>query len=140
MRVALILLAGASLAACSTNTKGSWSCGGVGEGQTCASIAQIDGSRSSGAANPESPGIENAVPVRWWEPQPFVFSDGTGPRCEGDQILPVVFAPWVDAQGDYHQRSEVWAVMRRGGWWVPAPNAPRPGPSASEIGRNAVQE
>ena len=47
MRVALILLAGASLAACSTNTKGSWACGGVGEGQTCASIAQI-GDMASG--------------------------------------------------------------------------------------------
>lgn len=140
MRLALVLLAGATLAGCSTNTKGSWSCGSVGPGQTCASIETIDGGASASSARADSPGIEGAAPVRWWAPQPFVFSDGTGPRREGDQVLQIVFAPWVDAQGDYHQRSEVHAVMRRGGWWVPAPTTVQASQTLSSIGRNAIKE
>jgi conjugal transfer pilus assembly protein TraV len=34
----------------------------------------------------------------------------------------LVVAPWVDAIGDYHGRTEIFAVMRKGAWWV----APRP--------------
>lgn len=131
MRAALTIgVATLALAACSTNTKGSWSCEAPVGGAACASIESIDraGSRSA-APNPASPGIETAAPVRWWEPQPFVFSAEDGPRREGDQVMKVVFAPWVDAQGDYHSRSEVHAVMRRGGWWVATPaaaQAPQP--------------
>lgn len=122
MRTILVIaLMGAGLAACSTNTKGSWSCAGVGEGRTCASIDAIDNgtARSTSGRNAESPGIEGAEPVRWWEPRPFVFTDGEGARREGDQVLSIVFAPWVDAQGDYHHRSVVQSVVRRGGWWLP---------------------
>ena len=49
-RLALIVLAGATLAGCSTNTKGSWSCGAVGPGQTCSSIEGIDAGASSSSA------------------------------------------------------------------------------------------
>jgi conjugal transfer pilus assembly protein TraV len=131
MRAVLAIGLGAlALGACSTNTKGSWSCEAPIGGTACASIESIDRNgpaAASAAAN--SPGIETARPVRWWEPQPFVFSAEAGPRREGDQVMMVVFAPWVDAQGDYHGRSEVHAVMRRGGWWVATPPAAQPAQS-----------
>lgn len=128
MRTVLTIALGAfALAACSTNTKGSWSCEAPIGGAACASIDSIDRNGSvTSVASSTSPGIETAAPVRWWEPQPFVFSGEEGPRREGDQVMLVVFAPWVDAQGDYHGRSEVHAVMRRGGWWVATPPAARP--------------
>lgn len=139
MRTALvILMAGASLAACSTNTKGSWSCGAQ-RGTSCSSIAQMDGSIARDTQQEQSPGIESAEPVRWWEPKPFVFSDAQGARREGDQVLRLVFAPWVDAQGDYHERSIVRAVVRRGGWVILAPSTAEASATLSSVGRNAVQ-
>lgn len=135
--IAAIVLVGVGLTACSTNTKGSWSCSGVGAGQTCASIASIDGgaNASQGVAAVESPGIEGSQPVRWWEPKPFVFSDGEGARREGDQVLSIVFAPWVDAQGDYHHRSVVQAVVRRGGWWLPSTSTAEASRTLAAVGQ-----
>lgn len=52
----------------------------------------------------------------------------------------VVFAPWVDAQGDLHNRSEVMAVMRRGGWWMPTPTTVDASEQLRRIGRNAVEQ
>lgn len=119
---ALALMALAGLAsACTTNTQNSWSCGAIGNAKICSTIADIDAAKTPRAQEQETSAntnsIEGAAPVRWWEPKPFVFSSAdSGPRREGDQVLKVIFAPWVDAQGDYHGRSEVFSLMRRGGW------------------------
>ncbi|MGQ3044186.1 MAG: TraV family lipoprotein [Brevundimonas aurantiaca] len=131
----VVLMSSLAVSACSlsTNTKGNWSCSAP-TGSSCASIDAIDHSADAGRPSPASPGVANAAPVRWWEPQPFVFSEAPGPRREGDQVMRVVFAPWVDAQGDYHGRSEVHAVMRRGGWWVAAPTA-APSSQAAPVSR-----
>jgi conjugal transfer pilus assembly protein TraV len=135
--LAVVLLAGLAVSGCSlsTNTKSNWSCSAP-TGAACASIDAIDHAGDASRPAPASPGVATAAPVRWWEPQPFVFSDAPGPRREGDQVMRIVFAPWVDAQGDYHARSEVHAVMRRGGWWVAAPAAAHGQPAAS-TGRQA---
>lgn len=118
-----------------TNTKGSWACSGE-TGVSCAPISVIDQSTGTGTtARTGSPGIESAGPVRWWAPEPFVFSSEPGVRREGDQVLRVVIAPWVDAQGDLHQRSEVLAVMRRGGWYVPAPTTAEASAQLASVGR-----
>ena len=121
---ALAVLALAGLAgACSTNTQDSWSCGAIGKARICSTIADIDAAKTAGSLGAQSGGlassIDGASAVRWWEPKPFVFANpDTGPRREGDQILKVIFAPWVDAQGDFHARSEVFSLMRRGGWAI----------------------
>ena len=120
--IAVLALAGLA-GACSTNTQNSWSCGAIGKARICSTIADIDAAKSPRSQNLD-PGanansIEGAAPVRWWEPKPFVFASAdSGPRREGDQILKVIFAPWVDAQGDFHARSEVFSLMRRGGWAI----------------------
>ncbi|EGF93844.1 hypothetical protein ABI_00760 [Asticcacaulis biprosthecium C19] len=39
----------------------------------------------------------------------------------------------MDAQGDYHDRAEVYAVMRKAQWWIapPVPVTASPEPGAS---------
>lgn len=121
---ALAIVGLASLAAaCSTNTQNSWSCGAIGKARICSTIADIDAAKAPRSLGEEpsalASSIEGASAVRWWEPKPFVFANpDTGPRREGDQILKVIFAPWVDGQGDFHARSEVFSLMRRGGWAI----------------------
>ncbi|WP_436358197.1 TraV family lipoprotein [Brevundimonas sp. CEF1] len=134
--VALALTA----AACgSTNTKGSWSCGAE-QGTSCSPIAATDSAPRAAAAG-SATGIETAAgPVRWWQPEPFVFSGDLGARREGDQVMRIVFAPWVDSQGDLHNRSEVIAVMRRGGWWMPAPSTATASAELDRLGRNGLEK
>ncbi|SRR5690606_57313 len=138
-RVAIVGALALFVGACgSTNTKGSWSCAAE-TGGSCSPISVTDGSAGRGAS-PSSVGIDTAGPVRWWEPQPFVFAADQAARREGDQVMRIVFAPWVDAQGDLHRRSEVVAVMRRGGWWMPAPTTASASTEISRIGRNALEQ
>nr|WP_276208652.1 TraV family lipoprotein [Caulobacter sp. 17J65-9] len=84
------------------------------------------GPASSGVINAAArTTIEGAEVVRWWKDVPRA-SQGPGfPLREGDQVMRIVFAPFVDRVGDYYTRSEVYAVMRPGGWWGPgaAPEA-----------------
>lgn len=130
MRAAIVVLGLSSLAlggCLSTNTKGSWSCkaplGGV-----CQSIGEIDASTTAGPAGAGPSAIPvgarttiaGAEAVRWWKAVP-VAAQGPGfPLREGDQVVRVVFAPFVDRSGDYYARSEVYAVVRKGGWWGPS--------------------
>lgn len=129
MRGAIVVLGLASLglSGClSTNTKGSWSCraplGGV-----CQSIGEIEATPTGAvAAGPSAvpvtarTTIAGAEAVRWWKSVP-VAAQGPGfPLREGDQVVRVVFAPFVDRSGDYYARSEVYAVVRKGGWWGPS--------------------
>ncbi len=138
----LTMAAGIALtvAACgSTNTKGSWSCG-ADQGTSCSPISATDNAPRASAST-TSTGIETAAaPVRWWQPEPFVFSGDLGARREGDQVMRIVFAPWVDSQGDLHNRSEVIAVMRRGGWWMPAPSTATASAELDRLGRNALEK
>lgn len=125
MRGAVILavLGAAVVSGCgTTNTRNSWSCRiPVGQG-ACANIEDIDqvGGPAAQRAQKGDGGVAGAVPVRWWEPKPRAIQTASnGPRREGEQVVRIVYAPFVDEQGDYHARSEVYAVVRRGGWWVP---------------------
>ncbi|QYC12373.1 TraV family lipoprotein (plasmid) [Brevundimonas nasdae] len=141
--IALVATAAALSACGSTNTKGSWACSAE-TGTSCAPISAIDNSaprRGAPGTASSATGIEGAGPVRWWAPDPFVFSsDQGGVRREGDQVIRIVFAPWVDAQGDLHHRSEVMAVMRRGGWWMPAPSTATASAQIDRLGRNALEK
>ena len=97
--------------------------GAIGKARICSTIADIDAAKTAGSLGAQSgalaSSIDGASAVRWWEPKPFVFANpDMGPRREGDQVLKVIFAPWVDAQGDFHARSEVFSLMRRGGWAI----------------------
>lgn len=137
MRWGIIIATSLLLGACgSTNTRGSWSCSAQ-AGTSCSPIEAIDRGVTQATA---TPGIESgAQPLRWWEPQPFVFSADAAARREGDQVIRIVFAPWVDGQGDYHERSEVRAVMRRGGWSLPQPGTVQASEALRNVGRNAVR-
>ncbi len=112
-------------------TTHSWSCRAAGN-QTCASISQIDRGPAARDAMKTRPSIFGAAPANWWDQnRPISVTRQEGPRRETDQTMRILVAPYVDAQGDYHDRSEVYAVMRKAEWWIAPPvaaaSAPKPG-------------
>lgn len=126
MRPALtlaLLIAAMALAACA-NTRGSWSCG-ADRGVPCQSIADLDRSGQHRSAAAPAPVAQGASAVRWWSTSEAVAGafDGS-PRREPDQVVRVLVAGWTDAAGDFHAPSDIYAVMRRGGWWAPPSAAP----------------
>lgn len=134
MAARLLLLAAASLAAlggCATNTKGSWSCA-VDRGGVCSSISDIDhnvlsgpASKHSAAADPD-PVIDGAVPAKLWSQAGWSAGPiSDAPLRENEVTVKVAIAPWIDTAGDYHAGAEVFAVMRRGGWFVSPPASQR---------------
>ena len=133
MRVALSLASLLFLAACAgAPTEKRWSCAlGKGAFRSCASIGEID-ARSrpqplEGAGGVTLRSLTGASPA--YGP---VGAIG-GPVREGDAVLRIIVAPWIDAAGDYHARSDVFAVVRRGGWTVPLPPPPPPPVAAPEV-------
>lgn len=132
MKCALILLAAVAgaLAGCS-NTRGTWSCG-ADRGVPCQSIADLDG----GSARPAEPkpSIQGASMLRWWSPNDATAGAFDGaPRREPDQVIRVLVAGWTDAVGDFHAPSEIYAVMRRGGWWAAPPVMPLASAKAAAV-------
>lgn len=116
-------------------TTHSWSCRAVGN-QTCASISQIDRAASDPSRPKPKASIFGAQPANWWDQnRPTSVTRQDGPRRETDQTMRVLVAPYVDAQGDYHDRSEVYAVMRKAEWWIAppavAPTSLKSGPALS---------
>ncbi|OYW73483.1 MAG: hypothetical protein B7Z26_11985 [Asticcacaulis sp. 32-58-5] len=111
------------LSACA-NTKGSWACKAE-PGASCSNIATIDANDSVAPGRGKHKAmtvVDNSGPAAWWSQEDARASPlVTGPRREGDQVMRVVIAAWVDAVGDYHAPSEVYGVMRKGGWWTSPP-------------------
>lgn len=131
-QLALLSLA-LALSGCVTagTTSQSWSCRAIGN-QTCASIEQIDSRPAVQGQAPKPQAIFGARPANWWDaPKALSVTREDAPRREFDQTMRIVVAPYVDAQGDYHDRSDVYAVMRKAQWWIAPPVAitasPEPG-------------
>ena len=129
----LALLLPLVLAACATAspTAQSWSCRPAGN-QTCAPIHDIDAQASPSPSSGRHKLVFGARPADWWRaPAPGATTREDAPRREGDQTMRIVLAPYLDAAGDYHDRSTVFAVMRKGQWWIAPPvstsAAPEPG-------------
>lgn len=134
MQITSRILVGAALlalAGCgSTNTKGTWACS-ADRGVPCSSIASLDGQPGSAGATTArqdgrpAPLVDGAGALRWWtatEAAAGAFDQA--PRREPDQFAKVLIGGWIDASGDYHAPSEVFALMRRGGWWAAPPAVP----------------
>ncbi len=128
-----LLTLSVALTGCVTSgtTSQSWSCRAIGN-QTCASIGEIDSAPVVKGQVPKAQAIFGARPANWWDaPKSLSVTREDAPRREFDQTMRIVVAPYVDAQGDYHDRSEVYAVMRRAQWWIAPPVAvtasPEPG-------------
>lgn len=124
--ITLAIAAGvAPLAACSTNTKGAWSCA-ADKGVACQSIDSLDRARGRPRPDGESaPKVGGAGAVRWWTANDALAGNfDRAPRREPDQFVRVMIAGWTDGSGDYHAPSEIYAVMRHGGWWAPPPALP----------------
>ena len=130
LRVLLLLaLAGAAvspLGGCASNVKGSWSCA-IDRGGVCSSITDIDHAPPANARNGyasakgygPAPVVADAIPARLWQDAAWQAGPIAGaPVHETDQVVKVAIAPWVDGSGDYHAGSEVYSVMRKGGWYV----------------------
>jgi hypothetical protein len=124
--VAMLGLAGCG----STNTKGSWACA-ADRGVPCSSIATLDGQPGASGAmtarhdGKSPPSVDGAGALRWWtaaETGGGAFDQA--PRREPDQFAKVLIGGWIDGSGDYHAPSEVFALMRRGGWWAAPPAVP----------------
>lgn len=122
-----LLAVSCALTACAStrSTENSWSCRAVGN-TTCASISQIDNDEvpNKGAKSKvdRSTVIFGAEPAAWWDRSlPTSRTREEDPRRESDQTMRIVMAPFIDAQGDYHDRMSVFAVMRKANWWVVPP-------------------
>jgi len=129
---------GLLLAACA-NTRGSWSCA-ADPGVPCRSIADLDG-RKRASGEPTPPAIEGAVALRWWStPASLAGTFEQAPRREPDQIVRVLVAGWTDATGDFHAPSEIYAVVRQGGWGGPPAMIPLTLPKAKAGSSTAAPE
>ncbi|MFP1132892.1 TraV family lipoprotein [Asticcacaulis sp. W401b] len=132
--LALIVLPFVLTACASNNTSTKWTC--IAEGDHCTSIAETDARQDKTRKISGDAVIFDTKPARWWEPNaPGTATREFDPRRDGDQVMRVVVAPFVDAQGDYHARSEIFAVVRRAQWWLTPPvaktAAPDPGAELS---------
>jgi conjugal transfer pilus assembly protein TraV len=133
--ISLLALSCALTACASTSsTENSWACRAVGN-TTCASISQIDNDEvpHKGAKGQEdrSTVIFGAEPAAWWDRSlPTARTRQDDPRRESDQTMRIVLSPFIDAQGDYHDRMSVFAVMRKADWWVVPPETVQAQPKA----------
>lgn len=137
-----------ALSACASNpsTQQSWACRAVGN-TTCSTISQIDNDEvpasSKRAARSEvQTEIFGAQPAAWWDKSlPTSTTREDAPRRESDQTMRIVVAPWVDQQGDYHDRTIVFAVMRKANWWVVPPEAVQSEPApGTRLPSNGAQQ
>lgn len=129
-----VLAVGAALllSACAGSpTQKRWSCAPAkGVFRTCASIGEIDA-----RSNPQPMAGSAGVTLRTLTGGALAGATGAPvvpvaqPVREGDTVLRIVVAPWTDAAGDYHATSDIFAVVRRGGWTVPVPPPPPPPPT-----------
>ena len=114
-----LLLCGAmALSACVSpvklqNVAGTWSCPLV-DG-VCATTEALDQklTRASAPKPINAPLTEDQVSTA-------VSLESGVPGRTYDQVARIVFAPLVDADGNYHEARVVHAVMQRGSWVRPA--------------------
>jgi len=119
--LAPLLILGGCLS--SGTTEHSWSCRPAGH-NGCASIAQIERETPSAETERRTGTIFGGRVAPWWEEgAPGSMTRADAPRRETDQTMRIVLAPYLDGQGDYHDRSEVFAVMRKAQWWIAPPVA-----------------
>lgn len=148
MRAALVLMAAAAaLNACAANpnVKGSWACE-TSPGVACASIEAIDRGDAPAVAATKPAGALPEGASKVFTAAMTASPPSGAPYREADPVMKIILAPWVDASGDYHGTTEVFAVMRRGRWWQgrAAPAEPASGtasasaPSASSAGDSAL--
>ncbi len=136
----LLLALSLVLAGCASSpTQGNWSCRAV--GSTCMSIGQLDNNQAPMNQKVRDHAADDAAikttifggtPAAWWGPaKPVAVTSEDAPRREADQTMRIMIAPFIDAQGDYHDRTTVYAVMRRADWWIvppePVTSEPAPG-------------
>jgi conjugal transfer pilus assembly protein TraV len=126
--LSLAVLAAAALGGCQGNVKGSWACA-VDRGGVCASITDIDHRPARGGPQgrhdsiPADPVVDGSIPAKLWGEGGWSVGPLAGaPVRQGDQVMKVAVAPWIDQAGDYHAGSEVYAVMRRADWYAPRPS------------------
>lgn len=142
-RAFIVCSAAAMLAACAGSpTEKRWSCSpGKGAFRSCASIREIDARSTPQPAQAGSPlTLKTLTGGEVFRVAPSDSRPGPAiPEREPDQVIRVVVAPWIDAAGDYHARSEIFAIARRGGWAVPVPAPPPPPVQAAGV-TQATQE
>lgn len=124
IRPVSLLILSLILSGCvSASTTHSWSCRATGA-DVCASIATIDRRQEGQPPTKPTQGIFGGHVASWWsQNRPVAETAQDAPRRESDQAMRIVIAPYIDAQGDYHDRADIYAVMRKAQWWV-APPAP----------------
>jgi conjugal transfer pilus assembly protein TraV len=110
-------------------TSQSWSCRAIGN-QSCVNISDIDAQPSIDAHSEANPTLYGAQLANSWDrSKALSVTNDKAPQRERDQTMHIVFAPYIDVQGDYHERSEIYAVMRKAQWWI---IPPKPITQASE--------
>lgn len=85
-----------------------FSCTNDPNGPGCASVSHVYAGMHRDAAAPELTPLKGL-------PQTIKPGD---PLREPERVLRVWMAPWVDADGDYHDQSYVYLVLDHGRWYI----------------------
>ena len=109
----ILALAGCASPLKMENVAGTWTCPRV-DGK-CAGIEELD---RPPVEQPRLIGAIEGSSVTTRDTENI--ADSIAPRRSGDQIARIVFAPRIDADGNYHDRREIFAVMTNGGWLSPS--------------------
>lgn len=120
------LACAALLSACGTTTVfDDWSC--AAPTGSCSSVADVDaeaiGASSEllgGVPRPLEPAEDAAAPRASSAPLP-ANSAGARPSRTPDVVARIVFAPFTDKDGLFHDRAVLYAVMQDGEWRAPPP-------------------
>lgn len=117
----------ALLSACGTTTVfDDWSC--AAPTGSCSSVAEVD-SEAIGASSellggdprPLEPAEDAAAPRASSAPLPAI-GDSARPSRTPDVVARIVFTPFTDRDGVFHDRAVLYAVMQDGEWRAPPPS------------------
>jgi len=101
------ILAASSVLALLAGCAPKFSCSDDMKGPGCRSVSQVYANAHRKDVNP--PGRPTGMPA--------VIRPGD-PLRSGERVLRVWMAPWVDADGDYHDQAYVYLVLDHGRWYI----------------------
>ena len=115
------LFVGLSLTGCASTTDSSFSCPSPSSGM-CSSVTTVDKMVTSGQINTNQSqnlssngGSDNNPWANFSTPYPVTVQDNSALRTQ-DKVMAVWIAPYEDETGNYHDGSNVFAVIEQGHW------------------------
>lgn len=129
--LALVLGGSAALSGCATlggHVSGNFACSAP--GGSCAPTSKIDDQAlamiETGGITPAGP-FEQTAPETGLRTTALHMGDHTVLGRSGEKVVRIVFPPYVDAQGRFHEESAVQTVVERSAWAQSTPLGTRAG-------------